>query len=188
MTDKRFDPAKADRLLSRERQELINPQGIVELLDLRDGDTAADIGAGNGFFTLPLAQQTSGEVYAVDIEPEMLGLLGIRLMEAGIENAGMIEAPMEDITLPDECVNGLVAGFVVHESDDRMLAFSEMKRLLKPGGTAAVSEWKKESFTMGPPEHERIESDIIRREMTEAGFHDVTVHMKDRIYTVTGKK
>ncbi|PYZ96835.1 SAM-dependent methyltransferase [Alteribacter lacisalsi] len=188
MSGERFDPAKADRLLSAERRELIDPEWITGLVELGTDEAAADLGAGNGFFTMPLAEKTTNDVYAVDIEAEMLGMLGVRMMEAGHEHVGLIEADLEDVPLADECVNGIVAGFVVHEASDRMKAFGEMKRLLKPGGKAAVAEWKKESFTMGPPEHERLDEELVSREMTEAGFRNVNILRKERIYVVTGEK
>jgi 16S rRNA A1518/A1519 N6-dimethyltransferase RsmA/KsgA/DIM1 with predicted DNA glycosylase/AP lyase activity len=70
-----FNPEHADKLLDPKRIELLPPEKIIDELTLRNDDIIADLGAGNGFFTLPLAKNTSQTVYAVDIEPKMLELL-----------------------------------------------------------------------------------------------------------------
>ncbi|WP_026691091.1 class I SAM-dependent methyltransferase [Alteribacter aurantiacus] len=184
MAGERFDPAKADRLLAPDRKALIDADWVADLLELKDGDTACDLGAGNGYFTLPLAERTQNDVYAVDVEPEMLGLLGVRAMEAGFEQVGLIEATLEDIPLPDDSVGGLVAAFVMHEVEDRVQAFREMKRMLKDGSKGAIVEWKKEEFTKGPPLHERLESDVLVADANEANLKVMEVINLDHVYVV----
>ncbi|WP_096439447.1 class I SAM-dependent methyltransferase [Alteribacter populi] len=187
MTGKRFNPEKADRLLDPKRKALIDAEWVAELLSLKADDPAADLGAGNGYFTLPLAKRTSNDVYAVDVEPEMLGLLGVRAQEAGYENIGLIESDLEEIPLPDQCITGLVAAFVMHEVPDRVRAFKEMKRLLKTSGKAIVIEWKKEQFEMGPPLSERLESDILIHDIEASGMTVNKVHNLDHVYVIEAK-
>src|SRR5215471_546317 len=54
---------------------------VVALLGLKSGDTAADVGCGDGFYTVPLARSLgpSGRVYAEDISDGQLSKLRQRL-------------------------------------------------------------------------------------------------------------
>lgn len=78
MVGHRFKPEKAEKLLDPKRRELIPPDKVMEILDVQKSDIVADLGAGNGYLTIPLAEQTGEVVYAVDIEPKMLELLKAR--------------------------------------------------------------------------------------------------------------
>ncbi|WP_299095373.1 class I SAM-dependent methyltransferase [uncultured Metabacillus sp.] len=75
MAGHRFKPDKADKLLDPKRRELVSPEQVVKELKVKKENIIADLGAGNGFFTIPLAKATEQEVYAVDIEEKMLNLL-----------------------------------------------------------------------------------------------------------------
>lgn len=57
MSHHRFDPEKASLLLNPERKEKLPPDQILALLELKKGDIVADLGSGNGFFTIPIAQK-----------------------------------------------------------------------------------------------------------------------------------
>ena len=54
------------------RAEKLQIDRVMDLLNIRDGSTVADIGAGSGWFTVRAAQRvgSSGTVYAVDINQE----------------------------------------------------------------------------------------------------------------------
>jgi hypothetical protein len=74
--------------LIRETRELEeNPTVVLEQLGLKPGMSVCDLGCGNGFYTLLMAQKVgpTGKVYAVDIQPEMLQLLSRRAVEAKID-------------------------------------------------------------------------------------------------------
>jgi SAM-dependent methyltransferase len=67
----------ADWLERPERQQEERPEWLLQLLPLRPGDVAADIGAGTGYLSWRMAEKVGekGRVYCVDIQPEMLDLL-----------------------------------------------------------------------------------------------------------------
>src|SRR5437773_2186078 len=66
---------------------------VVETLQLRAGDTAADVGCGEGFYTIPLARflGPSGKVFAVDINDAALLKLKQHLSEEGLKNVEVIK-------------------------------------------------------------------------------------------------
>src|SRR5689334_21219412 len=71
---------------SRDREE--EPAKLMNALHLKPGMTVCDLGCGNGFYTLKLAQAVgpTGKVLAVDIQKEMLDMLNRRAAKAGVKN------------------------------------------------------------------------------------------------------
>lgn len=184
MAGHRFDPAKADKLLDPERTKKIDPELIADQLQLDDTTRILDLGAGNGFFTFPLAARTNGDIYAVDVEPEMLGLLSVRAQTAGYSHIGYIEADLEEIPLPDNCAGAATAAFVIHEVSNRANAYAELKRMLTSGARAAITDWAPVESDSGPPLHERIARDTLIQELEEAGFALTNTLAHDEAYTI----
>ncbi|SES08893.1 class I SAM-dependent methyltransferase [Salisediminibacterium halotolerans] len=184
MAGHRFDPAKAEKLLDPERTKKIDPESIADRLNISPDMNVLDLGAGNGFFTFPLAARTSGDIYAVDVEPEMLGLLSVRAQTAGYNHIGYIEADLEEIPLADNCAGAAVAAFVVHEISNRVNAYEELKRMLIPGGRAAITDWAPVESDSGPPLYERIERDTIIAELESAGFSLIDTLEHEEAYTI----
>ncbi|MFZ4452456.1 class I SAM-dependent methyltransferase [Salibacterium aidingense] len=79
MSEKKFDSKNAEKLLDEERISSLQPQQLVKHLSITPEDHIADLGAGNGLFTLLMAEQTEQPVYAVDLEPNMLDMLKDRV-------------------------------------------------------------------------------------------------------------
>lgn len=166
-----FNPEHADKLLDPKRIELLPPEKIIGELSLGSDDIVADLGAGNGFFTLPLAKNTSQTVYAVDIEPKMLELLKERAKKDGVENIKYVTSNLEEINLPSNSINKALLAFVMHEVPHMEKALNEIKRILKPGGKTLILEWEAIEMDMGPPLHERIPSNKLRDFIQDQGFN-----------------
>jgi FkbM family methyltransferase len=61
---------------------------VMNALELKMGDTVADVGAGTGYFALPMAKLVgpTGTVHAVDVQPEMLEILRRKLSDPRLAN------------------------------------------------------------------------------------------------------
>ncbi|MEM4326044.1 MAG: methyltransferase domain-containing protein, partial [Candidatus Pacearchaeota archaeon] len=70
----KFDPRNAHKLLSEERKRVLPAYEILRSSGLMDGMVFADIGCGNGYFTLPALEIVGekGKVYSIDVQKEML--------------------------------------------------------------------------------------------------------------------
>lgn len=66
MTGHRFRPEKAGKLLDPKRKNIVSPEQVMDVLEIKLGDIVADLGAGNGYFTVPIAQKTKAPVYAIE--------------------------------------------------------------------------------------------------------------------------
>ena len=185
MVSKRFKPSNAGRLLDPKRREFISPEQVMKELDVKATDHVADLGAGNGYFTLPLAEAAE-KVYAVDIEKQMLDLLRERVSETeGTDNIDYVVSSLEQINLPNSVADKAVAAFVVHEVPDLTKAFQEFKRIIKSGQKLLILEWEAIEMDMGPPIDERISSAKMKQIFEENGLEPEIRHFNEAVYAVT---
>ena len=184
MSDKRFDPKKADKLFAEERRKLIPAESVLEYLQLKPGDTVADLGAGNGYFTIPMAKKTGNTVYAIDIEPKMLDLLKANAKDEQLTNIKYVVSDLENIQLEDNTVNKVFVSFVIHEGTDIDKALREMKRILKPNGEMVLLEWEAVETETGPPLHHRIPSEKMVEILKENGLQAEVIHLNPANYLV----
>ena len=99
--------------LSAQRQSLENR--ILEKLDIKEGMIVADIGAGNGEFSVKIAQIVGpdGHVYANEINTDRIRRIKSRIEDQGIENITIIHGEIEDAVLPIK-VDFMVLKYVYH--------------------------------------------------------------------------
>src|SRR6202163_3001483 len=73
-------------------------EGVLSRLSLKPGMVVADIGAGSGLFTRPLAKAVapSGKVYAVDIQQDLLDHINTRDKEENIGNVRTVLGEFND--------------------------------------------------------------------------------------------
>src|SRR5699024_955886 len=170
MTDKRFNPEKANVLMSSDRMELLPPDKIIGHLDIKPSDTIADLGAGNGYFAIPMAQSTKQFIYAVDIEPKMLEMLKENAEQEQLENIQYVESDLDQIQLDDDSVNKVMISLVLHEVPNLDKTLGEIKRILKSGGNILIIEWEAVKTESGPPLHHRIASEEMVSVLKKNGF------------------
>ncbi len=129
---------------SREREEECST--LLAALNLKPGMTVCDLGCGNGFYTLDLARRVGekGEVYAVDIQPEMLRLLDERAKEAKITNIKPVLGSLIDPQLPPASQDVLLLVDVYHEFSHPEQMLRAMRKSLKPGGRVVLVEFRLE--------------------------------------------
>lgn len=169
--EKRFDSSRRSRLHSPDRERMLPPHPTLIRLGLKPGDHLVDIGCGTGFFSIPAVGIVgpSGRVTAVDPSPDMRRDLQTRAAQAGAEirvlagRAG--ELPLED----GSASFGLMVN-VLHEVENPEKALMELFRVLAPGGTAAVVEWRTGSNSGGPPPQYRLPAAKIFSLLQGAGF------------------
>ncbi|MDC3424342.1 class I SAM-dependent methyltransferase [Aquibacillus sp. 3ASR75-11] len=184
MTEKKFNPDKAHMLMSDDRKALLPPDDIIKHLNLRSADVVADLGAGNGYFAIPIAKYTNNTLYAVDIEPKMLDMLKENATKEGIRNINYVVSDLESIQLNDDSVNKAIASLVIHEVTSLDIALSEIKRILKPGGQLLLIEWEAIQTESGPPLHERIPSKAMLDILMKYGFEVEVTHLNSVHYAV----
>ena len=159
-------------LVRPERDAEENTALLLKALDVRPGQIVADIGCGNGFYTLELARRVGpeGRVYAVDIQPEMLALLQERAAAAGLKNIVSVLGGPADPRLPEAAIDLVLLVDVYHEFayPERMLA--AMRRSLAPGGRIALAEYRLEDPRVPIKLDHKMGRKQILKEYGAAGF------------------
>lgn len=98
-----------------------------------------DIGSGPGSLGIALAQASDLTVTLLDSSPDMLAIAEENVREAGLSNrVSPLRGNVHDIPLPDGSVDLVVSRGSVFFWEDLSRAFSEIYRVLAPGGRTYV--------------------------------------------------
>lgn len=140
----------ADWLERPEREEEEKPDAMVDALKLKPNDAVADIGAGTGYVSWRMAKKVGekGVVYAVEIQQEMLDLLGQKMAERKITNVKPVLGTISDPKLPEGGVDLVIMVDVYHEFSHPFEMLQAITKALKPGGRVAFVEYRGEDPTV----------------------------------------
>ena len=140
-------PAFIGRLSdSNYRRILQPPDKLIQRSGIGKGMRVLEVGCGSGAFTTFVARviDEDGKVYALDIQPEMLEQLRNKLSKPGnkdVNNIELINAGAYDLPFNDNCLDLVHMVTVLQEIPDRCKALQQVRRVLKPGGILAVTEF-----------------------------------------------
>ena len=116
-----------------------NPVAIAEL---RPGEAVLDLGSGGGIdcFLAAQAVGAGGEVWGLDMTPEMVQLARHNAEQVGAINVRFRLGEIEDIPFPDATFDVLLSNCVINLSTDKARVFGEAARVLRPSGRLRVSD------------------------------------------------
>ena len=161
-----------------------NPTAVA---DLHEGETVLDLGSGGGIDVLLSARRVgpTGKVYGLDMTEEMLALALENKAEAGATNVEFLKGYIEDIPLPASTVDVVISNCVVNLSTDKPRVFSEIHRVLRPGGRIGIADVVADDALTPPARAERgtyvgcIAGALSFREyergLRDAGFVDISI-------------
>jgi len=154
------------------------PAEVVKALGIKEGEVIADIGAGSGYFSFPLARAVgpSGRVYAVDVNADMVRHMNRRIRDAKASNLVTVLCPFDDPLLADGAIDRVFICDTWHHIEGHPKYLGLLKKALKPGGQVVMVDFKKEKTPVGPPMEMRIERDDLVREMQANGFQLAAEH------------
>lgn len=142
----------------------MDPTKIVNKLNLKNGDYAADFGSGHGYFVVPLAQAVApnGKIFAIDIQRNALDVARAKSKLKNIQNIEYIWADLEypqGSKLKDDFVNLVLVTNILHQSAHKEQIIKEAHRVLHSSARLALIEWKRdeEISAFGPPNELRID-------------------------------
>ena len=127
-----------------DRDDEENTTLLHEQLGLKPGQTACDLGAGNGYHTLKMARAVApeGTAVAIDIQQEMLDLLRLRADEAEVANIEYVLSVPGDPKLGEARCDLILLVDVYHELADPASMLRAMKTALTPTGRIALAEFR----------------------------------------------
>jgi len=114
----------------------------VAVADLHEGDTVLDLGSGGGIDVLLSAKRVgpTGTAYGLDMTDEMLAIAQRNAHEAGATNVHFLKGIIEAIPLAAESVDVVISNCVVNLSTDKPAVYSEIARVLRPGGRVGITD------------------------------------------------
>lgn len=176
--ERRYDPAHRGSLVSLQRQARWDPLRFLARFGLRAGQTALDLGCGPGFWTLPLSEFVgpAGRVWALDVSREML----VELAKRQPPQVRSLQTELPLIPLRDGAVDLAWGAFVLHEVEPPQRLVAELRRVVRPGGRAAILEWRPDAASdRGPPRAHRLSPQRVTGWLREAGFAEAAQTWQD---------
>jgi len=176
---------------SQNRVMRLKVDNAVGALQLAPGSIVADIGAGSGVFTLPLAKAVggTGKVYAVDIEQGLVDHIMGKAKEQKANNVSGVLGKFTDPNLPARDLDVAFIYDVLHHIEDRLEYLKNLATYLKPTGRIAVIDFYPE---LGPHKNDptlQVTMDQSKAWMAAIGFKPVAEHKlyDDKWYVVYGR-
>lgn len=125
-----------------DRDERNEAQVVMDLADIRPGMTVADIGAGEGYYTVRLAERVGadGRVLAQDISREALNRLGRRVERERLENISIKFGDADNPQLPPDSFDRIFMVHMYHEVTEPYAFLWNMWPALGAGGQIVVVE------------------------------------------------
>jgi SAM-dependent methyltransferase len=163
-----------------ERPEREREEGVSKLmpsLDVKADQAVADFGAGSGHHTVKLAKLVGakGKVYAVDIQKEMLQMIGQRMKKDKLENIELVLSKEKDPKLPAAGVDMILMVDVYHELTYPYEVTIELVKALKPGGRLIFVEFRLEDPKVRILDVHRMSLAQVMKEMAP---HKELTHQK----------
>lgn len=111
-----------------------------------------EVGCGYGTFTLPASRKINGNLYAFDIEEEMIDLVKQKLKNAHIDNVILEQRDVITTTtgLADNSIDYVMLFNILHH-DSPVDFFNEAIRILKPSGKVGIIHWRSDIDTPRGP-------------------------------------
>lgn len=186
----KFNPEHAHRLDSDERKNFQPPHRFIELLNLKGNETVVDLGAGTGYFAIPLAERyPHTKIYCLDVQEEMLDILRNKVESKKLKNIEILKSEENSLPLGDSLADVIVMAHVFHELEypDRIL--DECLRVLKKDGSLYIIDWKPIPTDFGPPLEERIHPEEVIKHLVKKGFKGIeTFDIYEYQYIIKGVK
>jgi ubiquinone/menaquinone biosynthesis C-methylase UbiE len=159
----------------REKEERTDK--LLKMLPLKPGMVVADIGAGSGYFSFPIAKKVGprGKVLAVDIQKEMLAVIRRRMKARDVKNIEPILGTITDPKLPAGKVDLILMVDVYHEFSHPYEMTVAMIRGLKPGGKLVFVEYRLEDPSVLIKLVHKMTQKQVKKEMA---IHPVMKYVK----------
>ena len=153
---------------------------LAEVLGAAPGRTIAEIGAGDGTFSVAIARRLlpGGTLYSTELDPNRLREIQERADREQLGNVVVVAAAPAATNLPDGCCEAVFMRNVYHHLADTAAFDRSLRQALRPGGRVAVIDFPPRSFSHlegdegaeGRRTGHGVTPRSVAREMERAGF------------------
>ena len=151
------------------RDERLQINRVMDLLNLKPGSTIADIGAGGGWFSVRAARRVApnGRVIAEDINPKAIDYIRERAQRERLTNIEALLGTPDDPKLAPNSIDAALMLKVYHEIAHPQLVLANLRTALKPGARFGIIDRNGNGADHG------LDEPIVRAEVERAGFRQV---------------
>ena len=148
------------------RDEKLQPDRIMDILEIKQGSNVADIGAGSGWFTVRAARRVGdgGIVYAVDINRDYLDYIDSRSKREGLANIRVILGKEDDPLLPAKGVDAVLLLKTYHEVAQPIRLLKRTREAMRTGALLGIIDRN------GQGDDHGLDKEVVIKEAARAGF------------------
>ncbi|MDP5279404.1 methyltransferase domain-containing protein [Sphingomonas sp. DG1-23] len=160
------------RWSTEEARDRLNEAGqVMNLAGIKPGMTVADIGAGEGYYTIRLGQRVGkeGRVVAEDIVPEVRDALATRVVRERLDNVSVRLGLPADPRLPEASFDRVLMVHMYHEIESPYEFLWRLRPSLRPEGQVIVVDADR------PTEHHGTPPDLLKCEFAAVGYAMVSM-------------
>jgi SAM-dependent methyltransferase len=145
---------------------------VMDLAGINSGMTVADIGAGEGYYTVRLAERvgSNGRVLAQDIVPQVINRLGQRVTRERLTNVSVKLGKVADPMLPKNSFDRIFLVHMYHEIGKPYEFMWRLRPSLRIGGRVIVVDANRDTDKHGTP------PSLLDCEMKNVGYMRVDYH------------
>lgn len=157
-------------------RDLLNARNVLKKAGLKKGHVFLDAGCGDGYMSLEASgiAGRDGKIFALDAHKESVERVKQEIKKLGLKNVQALHADITKKTpLRDSSIDMLLMANALHgfvENDEIQDVIREVQRILKPGGTLAVVDFKKVEGTPGPPLSVRLSEADVEKIFAPGGY------------------
>ena len=152
--DRPVAPTVSTKWSTEEARDRVNEaEDVMDSADVRPGMTVADIGAGDGYYTVRLAQRVgaNGRVLAQDIMPEVIERLADRVARERLDNVSLKLGAVDDPRLPAASFDRVFMVHMYHEIGEPYAFLWRLRPALRKGGQVIVVDGDRPIAQHGTP-------------------------------------
>jgi SAM-dependent methyltransferase len=164
------------RLADAQRERWQRVAAIMRALELQEGDSVADVGAGEGFFSVRLARAvgSGGRVFAVEISERAVAALSGRATAASLGSVDAVLGLPDDPRLPAGSLDAALIVNAYHEMPFHEAMLGHLFESLKPGGRLVLVEpWsvsRRDEARADQVRDHLLAPELAEEEVRRAGF------------------
>jgi predicted methyltransferase len=149
---------------------------LLKAMGVSRGDWVADVGAGNGYYSMRLSQMVGaeGKVFAEDISTYSIDGLNQRVKAFDLRNVEIVKGEVDNPKLPSDSLAAVLIVDSYHHFTQYQSMMGQLLHALKPGGRLVIADYslpahRTQSRADQLKIHE-IDPELVRAEVAQAGF------------------